>query len=228
MTKENLFQGFSLETFKFLKDLRQNNNKTWFEENRGQYEICLLTPFKNLITDLGDLLFAIDPYIESHPAINKTISKIFRDTRFSKDKSPFRSRMWATFKRPNKNWADSPAFFLEISPDSYRFGMGLYSASPNTMSRLREAIDDSPEAFLESISFYSRQSGFILGGDQYKRAFKNDHSQAIQEWYQRKNIYLVCERGVDDRVVSPKLIDDLVSGFNELAPFYRYLWAIRK
>ncbi len=227
MKQTQNFQGFPTEAIKFLHDISRNNNKTWFEEHKQRYQDFLVTPLKNLVTDLGDFMLVIDPYLEVRPAVNKTISKIHRDTRFSTDKSPFKDRMWLTFKRPNKNWKDAPAFFFEITPNAYRYGMGLYAASPQTMSFFRKAIDENLKAFLKSISFYSKQSRFIVEGEEYKRKLKSDHPANVQEWYQKRNFYLVCNRNMDDRISSPDLLDDLASGFNELAPFYNYIWDIR-
>ncbi len=90
-------------------------------------------------------MLTIDPSFGIRPAVDKTISRIYRDTRFSKDKSLFKSTMWLTFKRPRKDWKDAPAYFLEISPDSYRYGMGYYSVSSDTMYKFREMIDKKPK-----------------------------------------------------------------------------------
>lgn len=227
MDRKKIFKGFAEETFEFLKDLKTYNNKGWFEQHKQDYQNFLLEPLKDLVTDLVDFMLTIDPYFEINPAVNKTISRIYRDTRFSKDKSLYKTTMWITFKRPNKNWKDAPAYFFEISLNSYRFGMGLYSASPNTMSQFREAIDTDLNKFLKVISFYSKQKLFVIEGEQYKRIIDKHNPIKIQEWYQRKNLYLVCNRKTDKSLFSAKLIDDLISGFKILAPFYHYLWDIR-
>ncbi len=227
MNQEQAFTGFSEETGAFLKNLKTHNNKQWFERHRQEYETFLLKPFRQLVMDLSSFMLMIDPYLEVRPAVNKTISKIYRDTRFSRSKLPFKTSMWITFKRPNKDWKDAPAYFFEISPHSYRFGMGLYSASPDTMRQFRGAIDANPKEFLKAISFYSDQNVFVLEGERYKRIISQDKSPEIREWYQRKNFYLVCNRKIDARLFGRELIDDLMSGFNRLAPFYHYLWNLR-
>ena len=151
------FQGFAPETFEFLRNLKANNNKTWFEAHRQAYQEYLLQPLRDLVVEMGGFMLTIDPYFEVRPAINKTISRIHRDLRFSRDKSPYKSTMWITFKRPWKDWKEAPAYFFELSSDSYRYGMGFYSASKNTMDRLREQIDRKPQEFLEAITFYPKQ-----------------------------------------------------------------------
>ena len=152
---------------------------------------------------------------------------MYRDTRFSKDKSPYKSSMWIAFKRHSENWKDAPAYFFEISPDSYRYGMGFYQAAKDTMDRLREKIDKTPDEFLRAISFYSKQKAFELAGEKYKRLLDKNKPVEIQEWYQRRNLYLVCNRKIDDCLFSRELVDDLISGYSLIAPLYNYLWKIK-
>jgi len=227
-TEEKRFRGFSPKTLKFLRGLKANNNKTWFQAHRADYEDYVLQPLRELVTDLGDLMLDIDPSFEITPAVNKTISRIYRDTRFSKDKSPFRSTVWFTFKNQKKDWTTHVCgYFFELSITSYRYGMGFYNAAPVIMSRFREMIDDNPKEFLKAISFFDKQKIFVLEGDTFKRTFDKTKPEKIQEWYQRRNMYLVCNRKIDDSLFSNKLVDDLSTGFNLIAPFYHYLQKIK-
>jgi uncharacterized protein (TIGR02453 family) len=223
-TEENKFKGFSPKTLKFLKDLKVNNNKVWFKAHKSDYENYVLQPMRDLVTDLGDFMLDIDPSFEITPAVNKTISKIYRDTRFSKDKSPFRSVVWFTFKNQKKDWTTHVCgYFFELSIDSYRYGMGFYNAAPAIMSKFREMIDENPKEFLKAVSFFYKEKVFVLEGEKYKRIIDKSKSEQIQNWYQRKNMYLVCNRKIDKILFSTKLVDDLASGFNLIAPFYHYL-----
>ena len=224
---ERKFNGFSPRTLKFLRNLKANNSKSWFEAHREDYEQCVLGPLRDLVTDLGDFMLDIDPRFEITPAVNKTISRIYRDTRFSKDKSPFRSTVWFTFKNRSKDWTTHVCgYFFELSVSSYRYGMGFYNAAPAIMSRFREQIDENPKEFLKAISFFDKQQTFVLEGEKYKRIIDKSKPEEIQDWYQRKNMYLVCNKKIDDRLFSRKLVDDLKYGFGIIAPFYRYLQRI--
>lgn len=217
------FNGFSAETLKFLTGLKANNNKPWFEAHRADYETHLLAPMKSLVSDLADFMLTIDPYFEVTPAVNRTISRMNRDVRFSKDKSLYRANMWLTFKRPRKKWTDAPAFYFELFSDRYRYGMGYYSATREKMDCLRAAIDDDPQEFLREVSFHSPDSIYALEGETYKKTLNPAHPAEIQTWYQRKSFYLVCNRQADDRLFGPQLTSDLAAGFNLLSPLYRYL-----
>jgi len=225
--REYDFKGFSRGTFEFLRDLDRNNDTAWFEANRPVYEEYVLQPLRGLVCALGDFMLTIDPSLEVHPAVNKTISRIRRDTRFSRDKSPYRSVMWIVFKQPRRDWKDAPAYFFEITPASYRYGMGFYAASRATMDALRRRIDERPEEFLEAVSFYRRQHTFVLEGEKYKRHLPGTRPPEIEEWYQRKSFYLACNRRVDERLFTERLVDDLMGGFDMVSPLYRYLWEVR-
>lgn len=217
------FSGFSDKTQAFLSGLEENNNRIWFEEHKQDYREYLLEPQQRLVADMSKFMLTIDPHFETRPAINKTISRIYRDTRFSRDKTPFKTSVWLVFKRPAKNWKSAPAYFFEIASNGYRYGMGFYSASKTTLDRFRGMIDDNPDEFLVAISFYKKQQLFNIAGEQYKRILDASKPAEIQEWYQRRNIFLVCHRDANDRLFSSQLIDELTSGFGQLAPLYHFL-----
>lgn len=223
------FNGFSSESIDFLRDLSQNNNKIWFEKNKDLYKKLLLVPMQNLVMDMNDFILSIDPLIDTTPSVGKTISRIYRDTRFSKDKSPYKDTLWITFKRPSKDWSSSvPAFFFEISPTSYRYGMGFFSAVPHTMELFRESIDNSPKEFKKAIAFYAKQKVFVIEGDKYKKIIDKSKPEDILDWYQRKNLYLVCNKNIDDILLSNKLVDELKSNFGLVSDFYHYLCKTQK
>ncbi|RMN22168.1 hypothetical protein ALQ63_02046 [Serratia plymuthica] len=134
------FTGFSQQGLNFLQQVRLENDKDWFEANRNLYERELLTPFRTLVAELSPAMLAIDPQFETRPAIGKTLSRLHRDTRFSHDKSRYRSRMWLTFKRPSKDWKDAPVYFFELGPDMLRYGLGYYSANKPTMDLFRHTL----------------------------------------------------------------------------------------
>ena len=226
MKQDTSFAGFRPEAFQFLANISENNNKIWFEKNREVYERYILEPFRHLVIALNDLMLSIDPHLEVRPSVNRTISRIYRDTRFSADKSLYRSNMWIVFKRSIKSWKDVPAFFFEIFPDWYRYGMGFYALSRLTGDRFREKIITDPEAFRKTIStFY--QKGFLeLHGEKYKKRIGPDKPEDIEDWYQRRNIYVAHVSSTDNRLFSKYLLDDLKTSFEILTPLYHFFCEI--
>lgn len=94
------------------------------------------------------------------------------------------------------------------------------------MDLFRERISKKPKEFLKTVAFLEDQEVFKLEGDKYKRTLDPAQPPAIQDWYQRKNLYLVCNREIDDHFFSGELLDDLISGFKAAAPLYHYLWKV--
>jgi uncharacterized protein (TIGR02453 family) len=221
---ERQFQGFSRKTFTFLRDLGRHNDKGWFEAHRPLYEEHVLAPLRDLVNDLADFMLGIDLSFEVAPAVGKTISRIYRDTRFSRDKSPFRDCMWLTFKRSAQDWSRYvPGYFLEINPTWYRYGLGFYDAAPDLMARFRQQIDENPESFLKAVAWFAKQDVFTLEGERYKRPIGQDKPEPVRAWYGYKSFYLTCNRKVDDAILSPRFADQLMTHFGLAAPLYHYI-----
>jgi uncharacterized protein (TIGR02453 family) len=222
--QERRFNGFSREAFRFLKDIKIHNDKQWFDAHRSEYEQFVLQPLRDIVTDMADFMLGIDLSFEVSPAIGKTISRIYRDTRFSKDKSPFRDCVWIVFKRPAKDWANwSTGYFLEINATWYRFGMGFYDAAPQVMAEWRKRIDEDPKTFLKAIAWFDKQDTLQLEGETYKRPKGEDKPEPIRTWYNYKSFYLCCNRKLDESIRTPRLVDDLKRAYAASAPLYHYL-----
>lgn len=222
----NSFSGFSPESLGYFEGLAANNNKVWFEDHRDEFEHCLMEPLKGLVSDLSGAMLAIDPELVTIPAVDKTISRIYRDTRFSRNKSPYKTCLWITFKRRSPEWKTAPCFFFEISADGYRYGMGFYSASKETMGSLRRFIEAKPAEFRKVVAAFGMQDIFTLEGDRYKRPLNPALPDDLQQWHGRKNIYFICQRPVDGRLFSRGICDDLREGFGLLKPLYELLWRV--
>ena len=218
------FNGFSPETLEFLRSLAANNRKEWFEAHRDDYVAFLQKPLQQLAATLAGPVMAIDPDLITEP--RRVVSRIYRDSRFSRGKSPCKTTMWLTYKRPISAWQDAPAYFFEITADSYRFGMGFYSASTGTMDRLRDEIEQRQERFRQTVAFLGEQDTFVLEGEMYKRPLRPELAEELQKWHRRRNLYLVCNRQPDDSFFTRRLADDVRQGFFLLAPFYSYLTAL--
>ncbi|MCD1125983.1 DUF2461 domain-containing protein [Jinshanibacter sp. LJY008] len=215
------FNGFSQQGLTFLQDVRIQNSKDWFEDHRHIYDDEILTPFRALVTDLAQGMMLIDPEFETRPAIGKTLSRIHRDTRFSHDKSRYRSHMWLTFKRHSKDWKDAPVYFFEIAPDFYRYGLGYYSASRQTMDVLRLLMRTEPKDFL-AVAKCSKPP-FELVGESYKRPLIKEQDANIADWYNRKSFAVMHTSQEMEMVFNHGLVSLLEKGFKQLAPLYHYL-----
>ncbi|WP_409158625.1 DUF2461 domain-containing protein [Pectobacterium sp. B2J-2] len=218
------FTGFSQAGLTFLQQVRQYNDKAWFDEHRAVYDEQLVAPFRMLVDELSLTMLQIDDHFETRPAIGKTLSRIHRDTRFSHDKSRYRSHMWLTFKRTRKDWTDAPVYFFEITPDTWRYGLGYYSATRNTMDLFRQTLRGNPSQFLEVANCLG--STFALEGESYKRPLIKDQEPELADWYNRKSFAAICTRQDMDALFSGDLVTVLSQGFTQLEPLYHYLMNI--
>lgn len=139
---------FSVETFRFLKDLSTPRDKKWFEENRGRYEESLLGPLRQAVTDIGPALREMIKDCEIRPAVNKTITRINRDMRFAKGQSPYKDNMLALFYREGRKRVDAQ-LFLGFQPEGV--WRGLYVPTPLLApdALMAKEIKDDPQGVID-------------------------------------------------------------------------------
>lgn len=217
------FTGFTKAGISFFKELAVNNQKEWFEKNRATYEQHVLEPLKELASGLGPLLTGIDGLIDTTPQINRAISRIYRDTRFSKDKSPLRTDAWLSFKRPAKIWGNVPEFYFYFTTDDYQYGMGYYAASAENMERFRDYMAAFSEKFRAICDRYMEQSLFELVGEDYKRPLPNALPDDFQRWFQKRTFCVRYLGKIDDTFFSAQLQNDIEKAFAFHADLYRFL-----
>ena len=216
------FRGFTQQGLDFLRDLAANNNREWFTEHKVVYTDHLYTPMKQLVLAINPVMEELDPKVSTNPV--HTVSRIYRDTRFSRDKSPYKTCLWFAYKRPTENWAEIPVYFFEIQATEYSYGMGFYLPSRSTMEQFRGMIDAEPEKFLATISFLKRGRTFKLETEDYKRPTPCLHGNEIAPWYRCKTFALICRKTPNKTLFSRKLVDVLTDGFVQLKPLYDFLW----
>ncbi len=215
------FNGFTRGTINFFNEIEANNNKVWFESHKEIFTKDVKSLFQDLASDLNSTMINIDSQFGTRP--EKVISRIYRDTRFSRDKSPYKTTMWLTYKRASKNWMDCPAYFFELSGNSYRYGLGYYSAEKKTMDMFRIKIIENLKIFESNFNKIIKDDLFSIEGTVYKKKIPNDLPEEMQTWYQRRNLYLVCNRPIEKDLFSSKLVSNLIKGYEILKPFYHFL-----
>jgi uncharacterized protein (TIGR02453 family) len=218
------FNGFSSQSLQFLTQVRQENSKEWFDAHRDIYDQTLREPFQALVETLTTPMLLIDDLFEVRPMVGKTISRIYRDTRFSRDKSRYRSNMWLMFKRYKKDWIDAPSYFFELHADGWRFGLGYYSATRTTMALFRQSVQQDPSRFLEVANCLG--STFELHGERYKRSQIKGQAEALAHWCDRKSFAVIADRHDMSTAFDRGLATKLAQGFDQLAPLYHYLMRI--
>jgi len=157
------FEGFTPDTLEFMADLTAHNDREWFAENRDRYERVLLGPERALVGALGEAFATVDPRVRCEPAVNGSIFRINRDTRFSRDKSPYKTHadMWFWLGEDRKQ---SPGYFVRLVPDAVWVGGGRHFMTPEVLGSLRAAIAaETTGGELADIVASLEADGYVLG-----------------------------------------------------------------
>lgn len=212
---------FSKNTIDFLVENKLRDDKAWFNEHKEQYQKYLIEPLISLVTALTPDLSNIDGKLLCLPKVGGSISRIWRDARFSKDKSLFRDSMWCTFVR--QKGISLPEFFFVISPEGFMYGSGYYATGTASMESMRELILCGDSDFLEALSAYENQKIFLIDGDMYKKSRHPDAPEGLREWLDRKTICFIQNSNDFDLLFSGELCRMIAEGYKTLAPIYRFM-----
>lgn len=219
-----MFSGFTSEMITFLDELGMNNNKTWFEEHKQRYQKVLKDPFAKLIEAMAPAMMEMDPQLETDP--KRCIARIHRDVRFAKDKSPYRTNLWLAFKRPSTEWKQMPAWYFEVFPDHWRYGMGFFDMPRPVMELIRTAILGRENTFMKLFADFNNQTCFTLEGEAYKRTLNPDLPPELQVWNQKKELWFKAEYPTNDLLFSEELPQKLIEDFKVMEPMYQYLYTL--
>ena len=177
------------KTLDFLFENRLKDSRQFFQANKAKYRELVVEPLIELSQQLADTMLEIDSKIICEP--KKTLSRIYRDVRFSKDKTLYRDVMWIAFMRDKKLYNGLPGYFFEFSPRGFRYGCGYYQASNESLNQIRELILSEDKSFKKALESYENQNVFSLEGDMYKRSRYPEQSESIRDWLDRKNFCFI-------------------------------------
>jgi uncharacterized protein (TIGR02453 family) len=131
--------------FAFLKDLRRNNRREWFAANKERYVAELRDPLCDFVRAFGGRLGKISKYLVADPAPNGgSMFRIYRDTRFAKDKSPYKTHAGIWFTHAEGRESPAPGFYLHVEPGNVFMGAGIWRAEPEPLAEVRAAIAAQP------------------------------------------------------------------------------------
>lgn len=215
---------FFQQTLDFLVENRLRNSREWFRTHKEQYQKFVLEPFVELAARLGSAMLELDPLLVVEPRVDRTISRIYRDIRFARDKSLYRDVMWCAFQRDRKVYGEPPGFVFELSPTGFRWGCGYYQASPGLMRAMRELILEGARSFQRAQAAVGTDGRFAVEGDRYKRSPCPDRPEELRDWLDRRCISLMHSSRDFDLLFSGQLCVRLEEDFRRLEPVYDFFW----
>jgi len=209
----------------FLKVLAANNSREWFNKNRSRYEESVLNPARDYVTAMGLELSKLSPHIIADPRTNRSLFRINRDTRFSKDKTPYKTHLGIFFWEGNAPKLENSGYYFHLEPDELFIGVGLHIFPKWVLEKFREAVSTpkSNQSLVKAIAEVKKNGGEI-GGDKYKR-FPAGYSQDVNDpdLLLFKGIYGLSRIHQFDALEKVDLIDFSIEKFRLLAPIHNWL-----
>ena len=218
-----MFTGFSEDTIRFFLDLKFHNNTVYFHENHDRYTEDVQHIFYAMIEELGPDMLKIDPGMEIRP--HKCLSRIHRDTRFSRDKSPYRDHLWFLFRHAGESREKSLFYYFELGPDRLGWGMGFWDENREALDMFRKRMRANPSetlSFLNDLGLERRK--LILGGSEHKKmAVPPEIPAGLRRWYLAKDFYIYRNDPDYRMIYSDRILKVVRKDFKTLAPLYRLL-----
>lgn len=216
-----MFTGFPEETLQFFLDIRFHNNVSYYNENKERYRQDVQAPFYALIEDLAPHMLQIDPQMEVRPY--KCIARLRRDTRFTKDKSPYRDHLWVMFRRSGEPREQSLFYWFEFGPQTLAWGLGFWGENRPVMDLVRRQMAAQPQRILDIIDDCRLpEHHLFLGGSSFKRLEVPENiPQRLRPWYMSKELYIGRANIEYGWAFEPELFNRILKDYKTMAPLYK-------
>jgi uncharacterized protein (TIGR02453 family) len=231
MATAKTFSGFPRKTVNFLRGLAAHNDREWFNAHREEYEAAVLAPARAFVQVMGERLRRLSPGIQFEPRTNGSLFRIFRDTRFSPDKSPYKTNLGILFWEGRGPRLACSGYYFHLEPPTLMLGGGLYFFPRPLLERYRRAVSD-PEYGGELAAITARVSslpGYSLGGEHYKRVPPGyDAGPRTAPLLRHAGLYAGWEGPIPVELHSPALVEFCWQKFKPMEPLHRWLTTMVK
>ena len=215
---------FTPALFDFLADLVVNNRREWFQANRDRYERDVKDALLGFVSDFGERLPEISPHMIADPRPSGgSMFRIYRDVRFSKDKSPYKTNAGVHFRHEVGREVHGPGLYLHMEPGNVFAAAGIWRPDSATVGKIRGAIVDNPKRWEAIVNDGRFNSNYGLEGESLKRAPKGiDPAHPLIEHLKLKSFAAGTTFSQDD-ACSPDFIDTYVDSCQTAGPFMKFL-----
>ncbi|MCO4772833.1 MAG: DUF2461 domain-containing protein [Deltaproteobacteria bacterium] len=220
------FAGFSTTTLDFLRGLAAHNDKGWFDANKKAYKSGFTADAKAFVSALGEHMAEMAPDLHAEPRVNGSIFRINRDTRFSKDKTPYKTHMDLMFWLGEGRSRECAALFFRMGPDSLHVGGGLHMFDKPVLEAFRASVTGAGAAELDAL--VAGLDGYTLGAEDYKRVprgYDAEHPHA--HWLKHKSIHAgLTLDPLPEELTTDQAVEFVAGHFERLLPLTRWVSAL--
>jgi uncharacterized protein (TIGR02453 family) len=218
--------SYPQSTIKFLTALSKNNNKDWFNKNRERFDFEFLQPAIQFVIELGERLVELSPNIIAIPKIDKSIFRLHRDVRFSKDKSPYKTNLGLYFWEGKGKKMECSGLYFHIEPKLFFLGAGMYMFSKDQLNKYRLLVSDPAKGkeLSDILNKILKNKKYQIGGRFYKktpRGYDSDYKYA--DLLLHNGIYVFYESTNLNEIIKKNTVDFALKIYKELYPLHRWL-----
>jgi uncharacterized protein (TIGR02453 family) len=218
------YARFEPRTIKFLEQLAANNNREWFKENKTRYEKDVLDVALRFIQSMQDPLEAIAPHFTAVPTrMGGSLMRVYRDTRFSKIKIPYKTNIGIHFRHERAKDVHSPGYYVHIAPDDVFIGVGMWRPDTDPLRQIRERIAARPAEWKRAIGTIVFKRHFNLGGESLQRPPRGfDKEHPLIDDIKRKSFIAIRNMPVAD-CLKPQFQRTVETAFKQATPYMDFL-----
>ncbi len=218
------YVGFNEEVLNFLEELSANNNREWFNENKSRYEELVLDVALRFIDSMHAPLQEFAPHFTAVPTrVGGSLMRVYRDTRFSKNKLPYKTNIGIQFRHEDARDVHAPGYYVHIEPDTVFLGAGMWRPHSDPLRSIRERIAARPAEWGRAISDSAFRRHFRLGGESLIRPPRGfDKSHECIDDIKRTSFIAVKDLSVES-CLNPRFQQRVETAFKAAEPFMRFL-----
>jgi uncharacterized protein (TIGR02453 family) len=218
------YARFGAETIQFLEQLAANNNREWFKENKTRYEEQVLDVALRFIQSMQDPLHEMAPHFVAQPTrMGGSLMRVYRDTRFSKNKIPYKTNIGIQFRHEQARDVHAPGYYVHVASGEVFVGVGMWRPDSDSLRRIRERIVAKSAEWQRATSDKAFRRNFKLGGETLTRPPRGfDKEHEFIEDIKRKS-FLGVRNLSGDAPTSKGFQRSVESSFKAAEPFMRFL-----
>ena len=218
------FKGFDESLVRFLRRLKRNNNRSWFEQNKAGYEAEVREPILAFIRAIAPKIERISPYIlVSDSKVAGSMMRPYRDTRFTHRKEPYKTNVGIHFRHERGDDAHAPGFWMHIAPGKFWLAVGMWKPGAESLAKVRQGIVESPREWLAARDNAGFRANWEIVGDALKRAPRGfDPAHPLIEDIKRKEFLGFRDMGMKE-LYRPDVVDRVSACYAASKPFMKFL-----
>jgi uncharacterized protein (TIGR02453 family) len=219
------FKGFPKDFFAFFRELKENNERAWFESNKQRFCDSVQAPMSDFIAAMAPKLAKVSKHFTADPRPNGgSMFRIYRDVRFAKDKRPYKEHAACHFRHALGKDAHAPGFYMHFAPDEVFFGGGLWMPPPDALAKIRERIAVKSADWKKTLENAKFRKHFdAVRGEALARPPRGfDPGHPLIEDIKKKSFYAMRQE-TPKLAQSPALIDEVADTFVSLGPLMKFL-----